>query len=285
MMKWEVNSEVVIEPNRGLVSIDWKSIWHYRDLLFLFSKLEYVSKVKQTILGPLWYILHPILTAVVFIGIFTEVVKITSSGLPPMLFYLSGLLAWSYFSQCLISVSGSLTSNAHLFRKVYLPRLIVPLSMVFAKLIPFVIQLGVFLCFYAYYKWFTPAGASLRPNWMVLAVPLLLLQMAALSLGIGLCLAAISVQFRDLQQVVGMLVQLWMYATPIIYPGALLSERWRTVLALNPMAPVIDGFRHAFFGSSLNWSYVGISVSLTVAWLILGIYCFQKVESTFIDTV
>ena len=274
-----------IEPYRGGLYIDFPTLWHYRDLLFMFARLEYIAKVKQTILGPLWYILHPLITSAVFIFIFTKVVEIPSNGIPPLLFYLSGLLPWGYFSQCLLSVSSSLTGNVHLYRKVFIPRLLMPLSILISKLIPFVIQFVVFVLVYAYYRIFTSVADEIQPSILLLALPLYVLQMGALGLGAGLALAALSVRYRDLQHVVGLLIQLWMYCTPVFYPGILIAETWRPAMALNPMASIVEAVRQGFFGTYVSWRYVGLSIAVTLVVLAVGLVSYQRVEHDFVDTI
>ncbi len=279
------NREIVIEPSRHALSFNLLPLWEYRELLWLFARLEYISKIKQTILGPLWYILNPILTAAMMVVIFSKVVEIPSNGIPPLLFYLSGLVAWGYFSQCLTTVSSSLSGNAHLFRKVYLPRLIIPLSVLVAKLIPFFIQLAIFLLFWLYFKFFSPQGENLKASWVLLALPLYVLQIAALALGVGLIFASLSVRYRDLHHVVGLAVQLWMYATPVFYPGILISEKWRPAMALNPMASIVEALRQGFFSTYVSWTYLGLSLLVTFLLLVTGLIAFHRVERNFVDTI
>jgi lipopolysaccharide transport system permease protein len=280
------NLEVIIQPNRSWFYIDWRGLLHYRDLLFLLVRRDFLSRYKQTILGPLWFIIQPLLMTIVFTVIFGKVAKIPTDGLPPMLFYLCGLLAWGYFASCLKATSSSFIENAHLFGKVYFPRLVVPLSSVISNLFAFGIQLVAFLGFYFYFKNFTLAGASINPNLFIFVLPLLVLQTAAIGLGVGLWMSALTAKYQDLKFVMEFLIQLWMYATPVIYSMSVIPEKWRPVLAINPMAPILESYRYAFFGtSSLNFNYLLISAVTTVFVLLSGIFIFNKVERTFIDTV
>lgn len=280
------NYEIIIQPNRSWFHIDWQGLSHYRDLLFLLVRRDFVSKYKQTILGPAWFIIQPLLTTLVFTIIFGKVAKIPTDGMPPILFYLCGLLIWRYFASCLTTTSTSFTANANLFGKVYFPRLIMPLSVVISNLFAFAIQLVTFLAFLFYFKYFTVAGINIKPNLCILALPLLLLQTAAISLGVGLWLSALTAKYRDFQFLMGFLVQLWMYATPVIYPMSIVPEKWKPILALNPMAPIVELYRYAFLGTGItNLSYLIISTTTTIFVLFTGILIFNKTERTFIDTV
>lgn len=278
--------EIVIQPNRSWFYIDWQGLWHYRDLLFFLVKRDFISYYKQTILGPLWFIIQPLLMTLVFTVIFGKIAKIPTDGLPPMLFYLCGLLVWRYFASCLNTTSNTFEANAHLFGKVYFPRLIVPLSVIISNLLAFAIQLVTFLGFYFYFKYFTPAGMSFKPNLVIFVLPLLLLQTAAISLGVGLWMSALTAKYRDLRFLMGFLVQLWMYATPVIYPMSIIPEKWRPLAAINPMAAIVELYRYAFFGvGSLNFNYLLISAVTTVFVLLSGVLIFNRAERTFIDTV
>ena len=277
---------VVIEPHKGWVKFPWRELVEYRDLLFLLVRRDFVAQYKQTVLGPLWFVIQPILTTVVFTVIFGMVAKIPTDGVPPMLFYLCGMLAWGYFAGCLGGTSGTFQANAGIFGKVYFPRLIVPLSVVVSRLVAFSIQLVTFLVFLGYYKFFTAAGASLHASFAIIILPLLLLQSAAIGLGVGLWISALTAKYRDFAFLAGFLTQLWMYATPVIYPVSVVPERWRLILALNPMAGIVDAYRSAFLGTgSLNATYLLISAGMGLFILITGFMIFSRTEKTFIDTV
>src|SRR5262245_5187246 len=239
--------ELVIRPTHGWLNLNLGDVWRYRDLLFLLVHRDFVARYKQTVLGPVWFIIQPLLTTVVFTVIFGKIAQIPTDGLPPMLFYLAGLLGWSYFAQTFQMTAGTLVSNAHLFGKVYFPRLVVPLSAVISNLLAFLLQLGTFLCFWVYYK-FTPAGDSIGFSGTVIAFPLVVLQIAALSLGVGLWLSALTAKYRDFAHLSSFIVQLWMYATPVIYPLSQIPGSWRWLAALNPMAMPVEAIKYVLLG-------------------------------------
>ena len=278
--------ELIIRPSRGWLNLNLGDLWRYRDLLFLLVHRDFVAKYKQTILGPAWFILQPLLTTVVFTVIFGKVAQIPTDGLPPMLFYLAGLLGWGYFAQTFQSTSGTLVNNANLFGKVYFPRLILPLSAVLSNLLAFALQLGTFLGFWVYYKFFTSAGASFGFSGASILFPLVVLQIAALSLGIGLWLSALTTKYRDFIHLSGFLIQIWMYATPVIYPLSQIPERWRWFAALNPMTMPVETIKYMLLGQGIVLpTYVALSFAMTALFLVSGVLVFNKVEKTFIDTV
>ena len=278
---------VIIQPTKGLVHVDWRGLVEYRDLLVLLVRRDFLSKYKQSVLGPAWFIIQPLLTTIVFTVIFGRVANLPTDGMPKMLFYLCALVPWNYFAANLNSTSTTFTSNMGLFGKVYFPRLIVPLSVVVSNLITFAIQLLTFLGFFIYFKFFSASGTLIRPNLELALMPLLLLQIAALSLGVGLLLSALTVKYRDLAYAMGFLVQLWMYATPIVYPLSIVTRPgWRMIAALNPMTAVVESFKHAFLGAgTVDVRYTAISVGLTLVVLFLGLVLFSRAERTFVDTV
>ena len=281
-----VDYELVIRPTRGWFNLQLADVWRYRDLLFLLVHRDFVSKYKQTILGPAWFILQPLLTTVVFTLIFANVAKIPTDGLPPVIFYLAGLLPWSYFAQTFQSTSSTLVANAGLFGKVYFPRLVVPLSAVISNCIALTLQLATFLAFWAYFKFFTPAGPSFGFTNAVVWFPLLLLQIAALSLGVGLWLSALTAKYRDFAFLSGFIIQIWMYATPVIYPLSQIPEKWRWLAVLNPMTMPVESIKYMFLGQGVVVpAYVGASVAIAALCLLSGILVFNKVEKTFVDTV
>jgi len=277
---------IIIEPNRSLFRFPWRELLHYRDLLFLLVRRDFIAKYKQTVLGPLWFIIQPLMTTIVFTVVFGKIAQIPTDKLPPLLFYLCGMLPWSYFSKCLNGTAGTFINNAHLFGKVYFPRLVVPLSVVISSLLMFAIQLGTFLVFWIYFKWFTAAGDLITPGWAIIVLPLFLIQSAALGLGVGLWMTALSAKYRDFSYLGDFLTQLWLYATPVVYPLSAVPERWRWVSAINPMSAIVEIFRYAFLGAgTVNGTYIGISAGMTLIMLISGLLIFNKVERTFIDTV
>lgn len=277
--------EVVIEPTRGLHFAPWGEVWAYRDLLWQLVWRDFAVRYKQTALGPLWHILQPLITTAIFTVIFSRVAKLPTDGLPPSLFYLCGLLAWNYFSQTFTSTSGTLVANANLFGKVYFPRLIVPLSSVISNLIAFVIQFAMFFAVLGFYRVGYPE-ADHGPGWTALLLPLVLLQLAALSLGVGLWLSALTAKFRDFTVLSGFLIQLWMYVTPIIYPLTRVPEKWQVWMAVNPVAVPVECFRYMLLGTgSVSTLLFAISLAMTFAALISGLLVFQRVEKNFIDVV
>jgi len=273
----------VIRPVSGWFDIHPGDLWRYRDLILLFVRRDFVTIYKQTILGPLWYLIQPLLTTLVLTVIFSIVARIPTDGLPPVMFYLSGVVAWRYFSDCLLKTSNSLAGNAGIFGKVYFPRLAVPLSVVISNLISLAIQLLLLACFWGYY-YNTGAPVKLMPAAALL--PFLVLQMAALGLGCGIIISSLTTKYRDLAQLVGFGVQLWMYATPIVYPASIIPERWQWVLLVNPMAPVIELFRYMVTGvGTFSLSSLAGSVLATLLILLAGLVLFSRVEKSFMDSV
>ncbi|MCF6291686.1 MAG: ABC transporter permease [Desulfobacterales bacterium] len=279
----EANWDMIIQPVSGWFDIHLSELWRYRDLIMLFVRRDFVAVYKQTILGPLWYLIQPLMTTLVFTVIFGKVAKIPTDGLPQVLFYLSGVVAWRYFADCLTKTSNTFVGNAGIFGKVYFPRLTVPLAVVISNLISFAIQFALFLGFVAYYYL---QGAAIHPQPLLFAFPLLILQMAALGLGFGIIVSSLTTKYRDLAQLVGFGVQLWMYATPIVYPTSQIPEKYQWIMALNPMAPVIEAFRYAFLGSgTVSFSSLAISGVTTLVVLAIGIILFSRIEKSFMDTV
>ncbi len=286
MQKAAAEYEIVIKPSKSWFVFDLAEIWRYRDLLFLLVHRDFVSNYKQTILGPLWFIIQPLITTIIFTIIFGKVAQIPTDGMPPMLFYLAGLLGWNFFSRTLGGTSSTLVSNVGLFGKVYFPRLVVPIAAVTSNYIALAIQLVTFLCFWTYYKFFSSVGPSIQIGWDILAFPLIILQISALALGVGLWLSALTAKYRDLAFLTATIIQLWMYATPIIYPVSQIPEKWRWVSSLNPMEMPIVAIRDMFIGQNISpIGDFGISITMTLFILATGILIFNKVEKTFVDTV
>lgn len=280
------NYELIIEPTSGWRVIDWRALVRYRDLLYLMVRRDFVAKYKQTVLGPAWFIVQPLITTLMFTVVFGKIARIPTDGIPGQVFYLCNLLAWTYFAQSLPTIATSLITNAGLFTKVYFPRLIVPLAALVSNLLAFGLQLVTFLGFYFYFKFATPEGTGIHANLTLLALPLLILQTALISLGFGLWLAALTAKYRDFTHMLHFLVQLWMYATPVILPLRLVPEKLRLVFALNPMTAVVEACRYAFFSrATVNAGYLGLSVGITVVVLISGLLVFSRVEKTFVDVV
>ena len=278
--------KILIKPNQSWLRVDWAGLWQYRDLLVLMVQRDFTAKYQQTLLGPIWFIINPLINAVVFTVLFSRIIGIATDGVPPMLFYLGGLLSWNYFSNVLGSTGNSLAGNAGLFSKVYFPRLIPPLAMCGSSLIAFLIQFAVFLAFWFYHLVFTPFGASFHFTWSLALLPLLLIQTAALGLGVGLILSSITAKYRDLQQLTGYLLQIWMYATPVIYPLSRIPAHWRWVVTLNPMASIVELTRVILLGvGSVTPAGQILSLLITAGTLTGGIVLYQRMARTFVDTV
>jgi lipopolysaccharide transport system permease protein len=278
--------ELVIRRTRGWFTLNLGEIWQYRDLLVLLIHRDFVAKYKQTILGPAWFVVQPLLTTVVFSVIFGEIAKIPTDGLPPMLFYLTGLLGWNYFAQTFQNTSGTLVNNVGIFGKVYFPRLVVPLSAVVSNLFASAIQLATLVTIWIYFKLFTSAGGLFEISASIVWFPLVLLQVAVLSLGVGLWLSALTAKYRDFTFLSGFIIQIWMYATPVIYPLSQIPEKWRWIAVLNPMTMPVEAIRIMFLGQgTVVGAYVPLSLSITVVLLFSGVLVFNKVEKTFVDTI
>jgi lipopolysaccharide transport system permease protein len=286
MLQLPSNYEIVIRPTRGWFHLNLADLWQYRDLLLLLVHRDFVSRYKQTILGPAWFVLQPLLMTVVFSIVFGKIAKIPTDGLPPMLFYLTGLLGWNYFAQTFQSTSGTLVTNAGLFGKVYFPRLIVPLSAVISNLLAFGLQLATLLCVWIYFKFLVGIGVTFGFSSAIAGLPLLLAQIAALSLGVGLGLSALTAKYRDFAFLSGFIIQIWMYATPVIYPLSQIPEKWRWIVVLNPMTMPVEAIKVMFLGQgTVIPAYLAFSVGVTALLLLSGLVVFNKVEKTFIDTV
>ena len=275
--------DITITNMKNKFFIDFKELVRYRDLIVLFVKRNFVSRYKQTILGPAWAVIQPLLTTVVLTVVFGNIAGLSPNGVPAFIFYFAGTLVWSYFSQCLTDTSTTFTSNAHLFGKVYFPRLVMPISTVLSNLISFFIQFVMFAGFLIYY---CAIGAGVFPNFWVLFTPVLLFHMALLGMGCGIIISALTTKYRDLAMIVSFGVQLWMYATPVAYDYTKIIPKYLDIYMLNPMSPIIMVFRYAFLGTGyINWTYYFISLVITAALLFLGVALFNRVEKTFMDTV
>ena len=273
----------IIEPHGNLINPRLAELWRYRDLIYLFVRRDFVAQYKQTILGTAWHILQPLLTTIIFTIIFGNIAKIPTDGAPPFIFYLGGIVIWTYFANVVTETSVMFTRNAHIFGKVYFPRLTVPIATSISKLISFAIQFLFFISFISYY-WL--AGADVAPNAWVLATPLLLLLMSMLALGAGLLIAAMTTRYQDLAVLVSFGIQLGMYASPVIYPISSLPEKWQFWANLNPAAPIIEGFKYAFLGVGQFEPLHLLQSSIVIALLLIsGLAIFNRVERTFSDTI
>lgn len=275
--------DLIIQPHRSWWDLRLGDLWRYRDLIRLLIWRDFVAAYKQTVLGPLWYVINPVLSSVIFTVIFGNVAKLSTDGLPPFLFYMTGNTLWMYFSMCLTSTANTFTANAGVFGKVYFPRLAVPVSVVISNLISFSLRFALFLAFLLY---FYLSGSNIHLTWWALSLPLLLLMMAGLGLGFGIIVSSLTTKYRDLQQLVVFGAQLWMYATPIIYPLSTVPENWRWLLLANPLTPLVEVFRLGFLGvSSVNPMSLLYSFAFMIFTLLIGVLIFNRVESTFMDTV
>ena len=274
-----------IRPKEKLLSVDFKEIWRYRDLMMLFVKRNIITQYKQTVLGPLWYIIQPMMTTVMYMVVFGGIAKISTDGLPQPLFYLAGISFWQYFADCLNKTSNTFVSNSAIFGKVYFPRLVTPLSDVISNLVRFGIQFALFLIVYAYYALFT--DVQIHTNWYALMLPILVAMLAGLALGFGILFSSMTTKYRDLQLLLGFFVSLWMYATPVIYPlSTINNETLRLVMQLNPLTGIVEFFKYGMLGvGNHEWWMLGYSFAFMVVLLGVGIVVFNKVQKSFMDTV
>lgn len=278
--------ELIIEPSRGWWRLPVRDLLHYRDLLVLLVRRDFVAQYKQTVLGPLWFIIQPLLTTIVFTIIFGRVAKIPTDGQPPLIFYLCGLMVWNYFAGCFNTTSGTFIANAGIFGKVYFPRLVVPLAAVISKLVAFGIQLATFVAFLLYFKLFTFHSSIIHPSPWLMVLPLLLLHAAALALGVGLWITAMTTKYRDFTHLSAFLTQLWMYATPVVYPLSEVPARWQWLAAVNPMTVIVEACRRMFLGTgTVLPGHYALSLGITAVLLVSGLAMFNRAERTFIDTV
>ena len=264
--------------------LNLKEVWKYRDLIWLFTKRSFVVTYKQTILGPLWIFLNPLISSLMYAFVFGGIAGIETDSVPQLLFYLSGNAIWIFFSSSLTMNASTFVSNAHVFGKVYFPRLTMPISNVLSSVIQFIVQMILVLLFLAYYV----ATGAVSPNWESwLLIPVVLLHLGLLALGCGIIISSMTTKYRDLSILVGFGIQLWMYATPVVYPMSTLGDGlMKTLLMVNPVTQPVELFRYALLGvGTVNWTYYGLSWALTIVVTLLGIMIFNKVEKTFMDTV
>lgn len=273
-----------IKPQSALIDLKLREIWRYRDLVKMFVKRDLVTLYKQTILGPLWYLIQPILTTVVFTVIFGKVAKIPTEGLPPILFYLAGITAWNYFAESFKKTSDTFKQNQNIFGKVYFPRVIMPLSVVISSLLKFGIQLILFIGFIIYF-WYK--GVNIMPIWdMMWLIPFLLLMMGFLGLGFGMIISSLTTKYRDLVFLIQFGIQLLMYTTPVIYPLSSIPEKYRWIIEVNPVSSIIETFRLIFLGEgTFSWNSLLYSVVFTVVLMFFAMIAFNKTEKNFMDTV
>jgi lipopolysaccharide transport system permease protein len=275
--------DLVIRPKRHLLDINLKEIWNYRDLVMLFVRRDFVAKYKQTILGPFWFILNPLISTLMYTLVFAGIAKIPTEGIPPQLFYLSGIVAWSYFASCLNGTSSTFLSNAGIFGKVYFPRLVSPISVIISSMVQLGIQILLLSSFMIYYSL---SGYNIQINSHLFYIPLLIINLALLGLGFGIIFSAMTTKYRDLTNFLGFGVQLWMYITPVIYPSSAVPEKYRIFVFINPVAPLVEAFKFGLIGAGeFNPGRLLYSVVFTIILLFIGVILFNRTEQNFMDTV
>jgi lipopolysaccharide transport system permease protein len=273
-----------IKPTSNLFELNLKELWEYRDLIYMYVKRDIVTVYKQTVMGPLWFVIQPVLTTVMFMFVFGNLAGLSTDGIPKPLFYFSGIILWNYFADCLTRNSKIFIENQGVFGKVYFPRLVVPISITISNLVKFFIQFVIFIIIYFFY-YFQPA-ANINPNITLILLPILIIIAAGLSLGFGIIFSSLTTKYRDLSFLLQFGVQLWMYITPVIYPLNSIPADKQWLIALNPMTSIIETFKYATIGQGIfSWIYLGYSFAFMLVLLFAGIVVFNKVEKGFMDTV
>jgi lipopolysaccharide transport system permease protein len=279
----EEHWDLIIKPQTYWYDLRIKEIFKYKDLLFLFVKRDFISIYKQTILGPLWFFIQPIITAITFTVIFGNLAKISTDGLPQILFYMCGITLWNYFADTLTKTADTFSSNVNIFGKVYFPRMIVPLSVVVSNLIKLGIQFLLFLCVWIYYLIQTDL---IHPNKMLMLIPYLIILIGFMALSFGIIISSLTTKYRDLKFLVTFGIQLMMYASPIVYPLSIVPEKYKWIIIANPVTSIIESFKYAFLGvGEFNWFYLGYSTLFTIVLFMIGLVIFHRVEKSFMDTV
>lgn len=284
MKSEEDNWDLIIKPKDRWYQLDFAAIWKYRDLLMMLVRRDFVAVYKQTILGPIWFFVQPIITTLTFTVIFGNLAKISTDGMPSILFYLAGITLWTYFSDCLTKTSTTFVANASVFGKVYFPRLIVPLSVLISNLIKLAIQFVLFIILWIYYLLTTE---SINPQWeLIWVLPVLVVIMAGLGLGFGILISSLTTKYRDLSFLVGFGVQLMMYLSPVVYPLSMLSDKNKFLLLLNPVTSIIESFKYIFLGTGyFSWGSIMYSFGFMIILIVFSLIIFNRVEKTFMDTV
>ncbi|MEQ8324236.1 MAG: ABC transporter permease [Vicingaceae bacterium] len=286
-MKKNITSEswdMVIEPKAKSLYIPWKDLWEFKDLLYMFVKRDVITVYKQTILGPVWYVLQPIMTTIIYMFVFGRIAGISTDGVPQVLFYLSGITIWNYFSECFNTTSKTFRENAGLFGKVYFPRLIMPLAKTLSSLLKFLIQFALLISVWVYMLW--SGKVEFKANEGMLLIPVYLFIMAGLGLGLGIIFTSMTTKYRDLTFLIQFGVQLLMYASPVIYPISTVPAKYQTFLMFNPLSPVLEGLRHAFFGvGDADPTFLLYSIVFMLVTLLSGIVVFNRTERKFIDSI
>ena len=280
------NWDLIIQNKSSLFRLDLHEVWRYRDLLRMYVKRDIITFYKQTILGPMWFFIQPIMTTIMFMFVFGGIAGISTDGVPQAVFYLAGLVCWNYFADCLTKCSDTFNANQQIFGKVYFPRLIVPFSIVISNMVKMGIQLVLFLVVYAYY--FIVLG-TFEINWTIVLFPVLLLMLASLGLGFGLVISSLTTKYRDLRFLITFGVQLWMYATPVIYPLSVMKLNYPDkiwVIVANPLTAIIETFKYGYTGVGVfEWNYLLYSFVMSIAVLLLGIIVFNRVQKNFMDVI
>lgn len=275
--------DLIIQPKSKWFDLQLKEVWQYQDLLFLFVRRDFVAVWKQTILGPLWFFIQPLFTTLMMVLIFGKVAKLSPAGVPSILFYLSGIVAWNYFSKVLTATSSTFTANAGIFGKVYFPRVIMPLSLVVSNLLKFGVQFLLFIGFLLYFVFTTN---QVHPNLHIIFTPVFIIIMAILGLGFGILFSSFTTKYKDLSFLIGFGIQLAMYASPVIIPLSSFPEKYKWIALVNPMTSIIEGFRYAYLGvGEMQWSLLAYSAVFSLVVLTVGLILFNKVEKSFMDTV
>ena len=276
--------DLTITPKDRLLTVDWKEIWRYRDMFLLFVARHFRTAYKQTILGPLWFVITPVLSVIVYVTVFGGIANIPTDGVPPMLFYLLGIAVWGYFASCVSATSNSFVSNADIFGKVYFPRIIMPLVAVTTNLLSFAIQLAIFAVLYIYY---VATGTELVIHWQIVLFPLFVAMLAFMAVGFGMIFSSMTTKYRDLQIMLAKIISLWVYITPVIYPLSMVSnEKLNLAMSLNPVTPVMEAIKYSLLGQGqFSWLWLGYSALFTLILLIIGLMLFNKVQKSFMDTV
>jgi lipopolysaccharide transport system permease protein len=282
-MRQQEHWDLTIKPHSKWYDLRIREIFRYKDLLFLFVKRDFVSIYKQTILGPLWFFIQPIITAITFTVIFGNLAKISTDGLPQILFYMCGITLWNYFADTLTKTADTFSSNANIFGKVYFPRMIVPLSVVLSNLIKLGIQFLLFLGIWIYYLIQTDL---IHPNKMLVLIPFLIILIGFMALSFGIIISSLTTKYRDLKFLVTFGIQLMMYASPIVYPLSIVPDKYKWIIVANPVTSIIETFKYAFLGvGEFSWLYLGYSTLFTIVLFVIGLVVFHRVEKSFMDTV
>lgn len=277
--------DLEIKPKASLLDINLKEVWKYRDLMMLFVRRDFVAQYKQTILGPLWHIIQPVLTTIMFLLVFGKIANIPTDGIEPILFYMSGITIWNYFSTCLTATSNTFVANAHIFGKVYFPRLVLPLSVVLSNIVKLGIQFAILFLGMIWFAVFKNIPIQFGWNWFL--IPVLVVIMAGIGLGLGIIISSLTTKYRDFAVLISFAIQLLMYATPIAYPLSFLKGKsFAAIIEWNPLSPIVEGFRYSLFHTgSFNYLSLGYSILFMFIVLVIGAIYFSKVEKSFMDTV